>query len=134
MKGNVQKKERQPLGKRMAAGGKRFLKNVKRDKALLIIILPVVVHYLVFVYYPMYGNIIAFKKYSAVKGIMGSDWVGFRYFIQFFNSPYFTRVLRNTLLISVFSILWGFPIPILFALMTNDLKHGVYKRVVQAVS
>ena len=57
-----------------------------------------------------------------------------RYFIQFFNSPYFTRVLKNTLLISVYSILWGFPIPIIFALMTNDLKHGAYKRVVQAVS
>ena len=66
MKGNVRKTEKQPLGKRMAAGGKRFLKNVKRDKALLLIILPVVVHYLVFVYYPMYGNIIAFNKYSRV--------------------------------------------------------------------
>ena len=128
------KKQKQPLKKRAAAWGKRLLKNIKRDKALLLIILPVVIHYLVFVYYPMYGNIIAFKKYSAVKGIMGSEWVGFRYFIQFFNSPYFTRVLKNTLLISVYSILWGFPIPIIFALMTNDLKHGAYKRVVQAVS
>ncbi|MCM1027162.1 MAG: ABC transporter permease subunit [Roseburia sp.] len=134
MEGKVQKKEKQPLGKRIAAWGKRLLKNIKRDKALLLIILPVVIHYLVFVYYPMYGNIIAFKKYSPVKGIMGSEWVGVRYFIQFFESPYFTRVLRNTLLISIYSILWGFPIPILFALMTNDLKHGVYKRVVQAVS
>lgn len=134
MREKVQKKEKQPLGRRIAIRGKRLLKNIKRDKALLLIILPVVIHYLVFVYYPMYGNIIAFKKYSPVKGILGSDWAGFRYFIQFFNSPYFTRVLRNTLLISVFSILWGFPIPILFALMTNDLKHGVYKRVVQAVS
>lgn len=134
MEGKVRKKEKQPLGRRIADWGKRLLKNIKRDKALLLIILPVVIHYLVFVYYPMYGNIIAFKKYSPVKGITGSEWVGLRYFIQFFNSPYFTRVLRNTLLISVYSILWGFPIPILFALMTNDLKHGVYKRVVQAVS
>ena len=134
MKENVRRKEKQPWGKRAGAWGKRLLKNIRRDKALLLIILPVVLHYLIFVYYPMYGNIIAFKKYSAVKGIMGSEWVGFRYFIQFFNSPYFTRVLKNTLLISVYSILWGFPIPILFALMTNDLKHGAYKRVVQAVS
>ncbi len=108
--------------------------NIKRDKALLLIILPVVVHYLVFFYYPMYGNIIAFKDYSPTKGIWGSDWVGFQYFVQFFRSPYFVRVLRNTALISVYSILWGFPIPILFALLTNDLKAGVYKRVVQAVS
>lgn len=112
----------------------RLKKIIKRDKALLLIILPVVVHYLVFFYYPMYGNIIAFKDYSPTKGIWGSDWVGFQYFVQFFRSPYFVRVLRNTALISVYSILWGFPIPILFALLTNDLKAGVYKRVVQAVS
>lgn len=113
---------------------RRLKKNIKRDKALLLIILPVVIHYLVFFYYPMYGNIIAFKNYSPVKGIFGSDWVGFKYFLQFFRSPYFSRVLRNTILISVYSILWGFPIPIIFALMTNDLKAGIYKRVVQAVS
>ena len=109
-------------------------KNIKRDKALLLIILPVVIHYLVFFYYPMYGNIIAFKNYSPTKGIWGSDWAGFTYFIRFFKSPYFTRVLKNTILISVYSILWGFPIPIIFALMTNDLGSNVYKRVVQAVS
>ncbi len=109
-------------------------KNIKRDKALLLIILPVVIHYLVFFYYPMYGNIIAFKNYSPTKGILGSDWVGFTYFIRFFQSPYFFRVLKNTVLISVYSILWGFPIPIIFALMTNDLGADMYKRVVQAVS
>lgn len=111
-----------------------FLKKLKRDRMLILLVLPVVIHYLVFIYYPMYGNIIAFKKYSPVLGIAGSRWVGFRYFIQFFKSPYFFRVLRNTLLTSVFSILWGFPIPIIFALMTNDLKNGLYKRLVQAVS
>ena len=111
-----------------------FKKNVKRDRALLLIILPVIIHYLVFVYYPMYGNIIAFKKYSPVLGIWGSEWVGFQYFIQFFKSPYFFRVLRNTLLISVYSVLWGFPIPILFALFVNELKDGIFKKLVQGVS
>ncbi len=109
-------------------------KNIKRDRALLLIVLPVVIHYIVFFYYPMYGNIIAFKHYSPTKGIWGSDWAGFTYFIRFFKSPYFLRVLKNTILISVYSILWGFPIPIIFALMTNDLGAKVYKRVVQAVS
>ena len=112
----------------------RLKKNIKRDRALLIIILPVVLHYLIFFYYPMYGNIIAFKDFKYTKGIWGSDWAGFTYFMRFFSSPYFTRVLRNTILISVYSTLWGFPIPIIFALMTNDLKNGIYKRVVQAVS
>lgn len=115
-------------------GWQRLKKNVKRDKALLIIVLPVVLHYLIFFYYPMYGNIIAFKDFNYVDGIWGSEWIGFDHFLRLFRSPYFTRILRNTILISVYSILWGFPIPIIFALMTNDLKQGVYKRVVQAVS
>ena len=123
-----------PLRARAAAGARQLWKNIRRDKALLLIVLPVVIHYLIFVYYPMYGNIIAFKDYSPVLGINGSEWVGFKYFLQFFRSPYFWRVLRNTLLISCYSILWGFPIPIIFALMTNDLRNGIFKRVVQAVS
>lgn len=108
--------------------------SIRRDRMLLLMVLPVVIHYLIFIYYPMYGNIIAFKNYSPVLGIHGSEWVGFRYFTQFFNSPYFGRVVRNTLLISLYSILWGFPIPILFALMTNDLRTKWFKRFVQAVS
>ena len=123
-----------PLRARAAAGARQLWKNIRRDKALLLIVLPVVIHYLIFVYYPMYGNIIAFKDYSPVLGINGSEWVGFKYFLQFFRSPYFWRVLRNTLLISCYSILWGFPIPIIFALVTNDLRNGIFKRVVQAVS
>ena len=123
-----------PLRARASAGARQLWKNIRRDKALLLIVLPVVIHYLIFVYYPMYGNIIAFKDYSPVLGINGSEWVGFKYFLQFFRSPYFWRVLRNTLLISCYSILWGFPIPIIFALMTNDLRNGIFKRVVQAVS
>ena len=123
-----------PLRARAAAGARQLWKNIRRDKALLLIVLQVVIHYLIFVYYPMYGNIIAFKDYSPVLGINGSEWVGFKYFLQFFRSPYFWRVLRNTLLISCYSILWGFPIPIIFALMTNDLRNGIFKRVVQAVS
>ncbi len=112
----------------------QFKKNVRRDKALIIIVLPVFLHYLIFFYYPMYGNIIAFKNFKYTTGIWGSEWVGFEHFLRFFRSPYFTRVLRNTILISVYSILWGFPIPIVFALLTNDLRQGLYKRVVQAVS
>ena len=108
----------------MAEWWRQFAKNVKRDRALLIIVLPAVVHYLVFVYYPMFGNIIAFEKYSPMKGLLGSEWVGLRYFKQFFQSPYFGRVLRNTLLISVYSILWGFPIPILFCADDKRIAPG----------
>ena len=113
---------------------RRLWKNIKRDKALLLIVLPVVIHYLIFVYYPMYGNVIAFKDYSPVLGIAGSEWAGLKYFKRFFESPYFGRVIRNTLQISIYSLLWSFPVPIVFALMANELKQGIFKRVVQAVS
>lgn len=113
---------------------KSFWAKVKRDKFLILMVLPVVIHFLVFRYYPMYGNIIAFKNYSPVKGILGSPWAGFKYFKQFFSSPYCFRVIRNTILISFYALLWGFPLPIFFALMTNDLKSPGYKKVVQSLS
>ncbi len=108
--------------------------NIKRDKYIIFLMIPVIIYYIVFHYTPMYGTIIAFKDFSMAKGIIGSDWAGFKYFKQFFSSIYFTRVLRNTLLLSVYSILWGFPVPIIFALCLNELKDGYFKRTIQTVS
>nr|WP_307720049.1 ABC transporter permease subunit [Paenibacillus koleovorans] len=112
----------------------RFFMNVKRDRQLVIIILPVILYYIIFHYVPMYGLLIAFKKFSPMKGILGSEWVGFQYFIEFFNSIYFWRLIKNTLLISVYSLIWGFPAPILFALLLNELKERFFKRAVQTIS
>lgn len=126
--------QKAPIRERFSKSMRLLARNVKRDKALLLIVLPVVLHYLVFIYYPMYGNIIAFKSYSPALGINGSEWVGFKYFEQFFTSPYFTRVLRNTLLISIYSLIWAFPVPIIFALALNDLRNGPFKRIVQTFS
>jgi putative aldouronate transport system permease protein len=81
----------------------------------------------------MYGATIAFKDFSISRGIMGSPWAGFVYFEQFFNSFFFWRILRNTLLISIYTLLWGFPIPIIFALILNEFR-GKFKRFVQTVS
>ena len=111
-----------------------FARALKKDRVLILMVLPVVIHFLIFKYYPMYGNIIAFKNYSPVLGINGSHWAGLKYFEQFFNSPYFFRVIRNTVLISLYSLLWGFPIPVIFALLTNELRNGAYRRVVQSLS
>lgn len=111
-----------------------FARALEKDRVLILMVLPVVIHFLIFKYYPMYGNIIAFKNYSPVLGINGSHWAGLKYFEQFFNSPYFFRVIRNTVLISLYSLLWGFPIPIIFALLTNELRNGAYRRVVQSLS
>lgn len=118
-----------PVRKRQPA----LLRYIIRDKYLILLVLPVVVYFILFSYLPMYGVVIAFKDYSISKGILGSPWAGLKYFEQFFNSFYFWRLLRNTLLLSVYSLLWGFPIPILFALILNEFG-GFFKRFVQTVS
>ncbi|MDF2650728.1 MAG: transporter permease subunit [Paenibacillus sp.] len=112
----------------------RFIKNVRKDKQLVLIILPVLIYFIVFHYVPMYGLLIAFKNFQPMKGIMGSDWAGLQYFAEFFNSIYFWRLLRNTILISIYSLFWGFPAPIIFALMLNELKDRLFKKTVQTIS
>lgn len=113
---------------------KTFARGIRRDWELIVMILPVVIFFLVFAYYPMYGVVIAFKKFSVAKGILNSPWVGMKYFIRFFESPYLYRLLRNTLLISLYNIVWGFPVPILFALMLDEIGSKGFKSVVQTVS
>jgi putative aldouronate transport system permease protein len=112
----------------------RFGKALIRDRYLVIMVLPVILYFILFAYYPMYGVLIAFKDYSISKGILGSEWAGFQYFEQFFSSLYFNRLLKNTLLISVYSLLWGFPIPIIFALMLNEFKDSLFKRGIQTIA
>lgn len=102
--------------------------------SLYLLVLPVILWYIVFCYVPMYGAVIAFKDYSPGLGIMGSPWVGLKHFEGFFSSPYFWRLLRNTLLISVYSLVWDFPAPIILALMLNELKTPRYKKTVQTIS
>ena len=97
-------------------------------------ILPVVIYYILFSYYPMYGVLIAFENYMPSKGITGSEWVGLANFRQFFGGIFFWRLLRNTLLISVYTLVFGFPVPIIFALMLNEFRDGVFKRSIQTLS
>ncbi|PZE22354.1 sugar ABC transporter permease [Paenibacillus xerothermodurans] len=115
-----------------------FMKRVIRDfalnKYLYIMMIPVLVYYAVFHYVPMYGAVIAFKEYTPMKGILGSDWVGFQHFIDFFGSHYFWRILRNTVIISVYSLLFEFPAPIILAVMINEVRHQVFKRTVQTIT
>ncbi|WP_051237249.1 ABC transporter permease subunit [Paenibacillus pinihumi] len=97
-------------------------------------VLPGFLIVLVFSYFPMYGIQIAFKKYSAARGIWESNWVGLKYFIMFFNDPTALRVLKNTLLLGIYSLLWGFPAPIILALLFNEIKNSVFKKLVQTIS
>ncbi|XEC93556.1 ABC transporter permease [Paenibacillus tarimensis] len=107
--------------------------KVKRNYELYLFILPVVILYLVFKYYPMYGVQIAFKDFSASRGVWGSAWVGFEHFIRFFESYNFWPIIKNTILLSVLSLLFGFPMPIIVALMLNQMLAKRYKKFVQTV-
>lgn len=100
--------------------------------------LPVIIFLFIFSYIPMYGIVVAFQDYTMGKRFLAFDgsvnWVGFKHFIQFFKSIYFGRIFSNTLILSFSSIICGFWVPIVFALILNEIKHTVYKRVVQTLS
>lgn len=112
----------------------RLWTNMKKNWILYVMILPVALYYIIFAYMPMYGIQLAFKDYHVKQGIMGSPWVGLEHFIRFFKSYNFGSLLKNTIGISVYSLLVGFPIPIIFALMLNYLRNKFLKKTVQMVS
>lgn len=112
----------------------RLKKDWIRNRSLYLLVTPVLLFYLMFHYKPMYGAIIAFMDYNPRLGISGSEWVGFDQFIRFFSSPYFGRLLKNTLLLSVYGIIFGFPAPIILALLLNEVKLKKFKKTVQTVT
>ncbi len=109
--------------------GRRILDNWQMYALLLI---PVILT-IVYKYVPMYGIQIAFRDFSPSKGFTGSTWVGLKWFKRFFSAPTCSRMIRNTVLISLYSLLWSFPIPIILSLIINQLRFHRYKRVVQTV-
>lgn len=111
----------------------KTMERIRRNWGLYVLLLPAVVLTLLFAYKPMYGVIIAFKDYSPASGIGGSPWAGFKYFEKFFHSYQFTNTIRNTLIISLYSLA-TFPLPIMLALMVNQMRAGRFKRFFQTVS
>lgn len=109
-------------------------KDLIRNKWLYIMMIPVIVYYIAFHYAPMYGAIIAFKQFVPAKGILGSEWVGFKHFKEFFSSIYFFRVIKNTILLSMSNLLFGFPAPIILALLLNELKSPLFRRITQTIT
>lgn len=109
-------------------------KEWSNNKSLILMILPILLFYFIFHYLPMYGAIIAFKDYTPIKGILGSNWVGLANFTDFLSSYYFLRILKNTLLISFLLLIFEFPIPIFLALMINEIRSNRFRRLVQSVS
>ena len=113
---------------------KYAFKKIKRNYELYLFILPALIYFLLFHYGPLYGLQIAFKDFNAVKGIWGSPWVGLKHLNYFFKSYYFWLLLKNTLFISLYSLIAGFPIPILLALMLNEVKNNRFKKFVQNIT
>lgn len=107
---------------------------MKRNWLLYVFLLPAAIYIGTFMYAPMYGLIIAFKDFTASKGIMGSPWVGFKWFETFFNTPRFWQILQNTLTLSIYSLIVGFPLPIILALFINDIGNLKAKKFTQTVT
>lgn len=108
-------------------------KDLSRYRQMYLLALPMVLFYIIFVYVPMYGIVIAFKDYSVVKGINASPWVGLEHVRAVFDNPFFQRAFINTLLISLGKIIFGFPVPVLLALLLNELRSRWFKGVFQNV-
>jgi putative aldouronate transport system permease protein len=123
-----------PVQKKTDSWRSMVAKDWKKHWPLYALITPLIIYYLVWCYGPLYGIIIAFNDFAPRKGVLGSEWVGFRWFQSFFNSPYAFRVIRNTILINVWNLLWGFPTPIILALMLNELRNQAFKRTVQTIT
>ena len=109
-------------------------RDFRMNKGLYFLILPVVVYLIIFNYVPMAGIVLGFERFTPKNGVYMSEWVGLKHFVTFFSSVFFVRVLKNTMILSLYAIIFGFPAPILFALLLNELDNEYYKKVIQVVS
>lgn len=114
--------------------GEILLKDLKKNKMVYLLLLPAVSYYLIFHYYPMYGAQIAFKNFTPGKGILDSPWVGFQHFAAFFNSYYLGRIVRNTITINLYDLIFGFPAPIILALLLYEVKNTAFRRTIQTTT
>lgn len=112
----------------------RAVRDLKKNKHVYFMLLPVIAYFIIFQYGPLYGVQIAFKDYKPALGFWGSPWTGFDHFVEFFNSHFFWRLLKNTLLISFYSLLFLFPAGIVLALLLNELSSSKFKRTVQTIT
>lgn len=111
-----------------------LLRRFNKSKYLWLLFLPCLLYYIIFRYAPMFGLIITFKNYNLFKGVFASEWVGFKYYQMFIENPDFFLLLKNTFLLGFYKLLFGFPAPIILALLLNEVRHAVLKRFVQTVS
>ena len=114
--------------------GNRLFSGIVKHKNIYIMLIPVIAYYILFAYVPMFGNIMAFQDYKITKGIWESPFVGFKHFISFWNDVYFWRLLKNTIRINLYGLVFGFPTPIIFALLLNEVRNITFKKAVQTIS
>jgi putative aldouronate transport system permease protein len=119
-------------GLTMKPGAKRFL-SIRSYWDLYLIMLPGLLYFVIYKYMPMWGIVIAFQDYSVFAGIRGSEWVGLAHFKEMFMDDEFYKIFRNTLLISIYKLVWGFPGPIVLAIMLNEVRHMMFKRSIQTL-
>lgn len=117
-----------------ASAKPEWIKKLSDGKYLMMLVAPAVICLALFYYFPMYGLIISFKDYKPFIGLWESDWVGFDNFVRFFNYKYAWRMIKNTFLLSFWNLLWGFPAPIILALILNECQNMKFKKFVQTVS
>lgn len=119
--------------KSLPAAGYRpnLRRRIINDWQIYVLLLPAVIYFFVYTYLPMYGLQIVFKDYKFVKGILGSEWVGFKHFEDFFNAYYFWRLIKNTFLLNFLNLIIAFPIPIVMAILLNQFEHKGYKKFTQ---
>jgi putative aldouronate transport system permease protein len=111
-----------------------IVRDLRRNKHIYLMLSPVLLYYLLFHYGPMYGAVIAFEDFNPVRGVFGSKWVGLQNFQDFFSSVYFSRLIFNTIAINILDIAFGFPAPIILAILINELQWNPFKRIVQTVT
>jgi putative aldouronate transport system permease protein len=115
-------------------GSKNLWARIKANRWLFLLALPGILYFLLFRYLPMYGLLMVFKRFNAAMGVLRSPWVGLQNFTDFFTSPEFIPIFRNTFIIACYNLAFFFPLPIVLALMINSVRNSVYKRVIQTIT
>src|SRR5262245_17623680 len=123
-----------PAPRRLTAKARTFKKAITQYWLLYLMLIPGIMYYIVFRYIPMAGLVMAFQDYKIAAGVFGSPWVGFKHFHDIFTGPFFGRILFNSFYISFLKLLFGFPAPIVLALMLNEVRRTWFKRTIQTTT
>lgn len=129
----VQSSELWQLSERLKSRLCWLVRHLRKEWQIYVLLAPMIIWFIVFLYKPMYGLQIAFKDFSIFRGVAASPWVGFEHFETLFSNSQFIRAIKNTVIVSAYTLVFGFPAPIILALMFNEVLNAVFKRTVQTI-